>query len=113
MNNNGTPYTNGYHLAETLQQRWATDPRWNGITRDYSAEDVIRLRSSIKVEYSLAKFGADRLWDLLQTEPYLPTFGAMTGAQAVQMIRAGLKAIYLSGWQTAADANLSGQTYPD
>ncbi len=104
---------NGYHVAEALQERWATEYRWQGITRDYTAEDVIKLRSSIKVEYSLAKLGAERLWTLLHSEPYLPTFGAMTGAQAVQMIRAGLKAIYLSGWQTAADANLSGQTYPD
>src|SRR5512140_2269607 len=100
---------NGYHHADELQRQWDTDPRWNGIRRDYSAEDVIKLRTSVKVEFSLAKLGAQRLWELLQTEPYVPTFGALTGAQAVQMIKAGLKAIYLSGWQTAADGNLSGQ----
>lgn len=99
--------------AETLELNWATNERWYGIRRDYTAEDVIRLRPSIEVEYSLARRGAERLWHLLQTEPYVNTFGALTGAQAVQMAKAGLKAIYLSGWQTAADANLAGQTYPD
>ncbi len=96
-----------------LAQQWAMDPRWQGIRRDYTAEDVIRLRPSIKVEYTLAQRGAERLWELLHTEPYVATFGALTGAQAVQMVKAGLKAIYLSGWQTAADANLAYQTYPD
>ena len=96
-----------------LARQWTTDPRWRGIRRDYTAEDVIRLRPSIKVEYTLAKRGAERLWELLHTEPYVATFGALTGAQAVQMVKAGLKAIYLSGWQTAADANLAYQTYPD
>lgn len=99
--------------AEDLKDQWANDPRWAGIQRDYTAEDVNKLRTSIKVEYSLAALGAQRLWHLLQTQAYLATFGALTGAQAVQMIKAGLQAIYLSGWQTAADGNLSAQTYPD
>jgi isocitrate lyase len=87
--------------------------RWNGIRRDYSLEDVVKLRPSMKVEYTIARAGANRLWDLLNHEPYIASLGAMTGAQAVQMVKAGLQAIYLSGWQVAADANLSGQTYPD
>lgn len=99
-------------IAE-LEQRWATDPRWKGIKRDYSAADVVRLRGTLKIEYSLASAGARRLWDLLQTEPYVATFGALTGAQATQMVLAGLKAIYMSGWQVAADNNLASQTYPD
>jgi len=99
--------------AGELNRRWATDPRWHGIRRDYSADDVIRLRPSLKIEYTLARHGAERLWHLLHTEPYVATFGALTGAQAVQMVRAGLKAIYVSGWQVAADGNLAGQTYPD
>lgn len=99
-------------IAE-LEYRWQTDPRWQGIKRNYTAEDVVRLRTSLPIEYSLARYGAERLWNMLQTEPYVHTFGAVTGAQAVQMVKAGLKSIYLSGWQTAADANLAGQTYPD
>ena len=96
-----------------LERRWATEPRWRGIRRDYTAKDVVRLRGSIKVEHTLARRGAERLWELLHTEPCVATFGAQTGAQAVQMVRAGLKAIYVSGWQVAADANLAGHTYPD
>jgi isocitrate/methylisocitrate lyase len=96
-----------------LEQRWATDPRWHGIVRDYSAEDVLRLRGTLVIAHTLAQVGAVRLWELLQSEPYIATFGALTGAQAVQMVKAGLKAIYMSGWQVAADANLAGQTYPD
>ncbi|MFQ5872620.1 MAG: isocitrate lyase, partial [Dehalococcoidia bacterium] len=99
--------------AEELERRWARDPRWQGIKRDYSALDVVKLRSSLKIEYTLARAGAERLWHLLNTEDHLATFGALTGAQAVQMVRAGLDAIYVSGWQVAADANLSGHTYPD
>jgi isocitrate lyase len=99
--------------AEQVKHTWDTNPRWKGIRRDYSAEDVIALRPSIHVEHSLARRGANRLWELLHSEPFVSTFGAMTGAQAVQMVKAGLKALYLSGWQTAADANLSGYTYPD
>jgi isocitrate lyase len=87
--------------------------RWTGIERPYSAEDVERLRGTVQVEHTLARLGAERLWELLQTEPYVPTLGALTGGQAVQMVKAGLKAIYLSGWQVAADANLAGHTYPD
>ncbi len=96
-----------------LEERWANDARWKGISRDYSAEDVIKLRGSLKVEYTFARAGAERLWGLLNTEPYINTLGAVTGAQAVQMVKGGLKGIYMSGWQIAADNNLAGQTYPD
>src|ERR1019366_3169059 len=88
-------------------------PRWAGISRNYTAEDVSRLRGTVKVEYSLAKAGAEKLWRLLHREKYVAALGALTGNQAVQMAQAGLKAIYLSGWQVAADANLAGQMYPD
>ncbi len=87
--------------------------RWDGIERPYTEHDVERLRGSVQVEHTLARLGAERLWQLLQDEPYVAALGAMTGGQAVQMVKAGLKAIYLSGWQVAADANLAGQTYPD
>src|SRR3982751_6389103 len=87
--------------------------RWNGIERPYTSEDVERLRGTVHVEHTLARLGAERLWELLHTEDHVPTFGALTGAQAVQMVKAGLQAIYLSGWQVAADGNLAGQTYPD
>jgi isocitrate lyase len=87
--------------------------RWDGIERPYTAEDVERLRGSVRIEHTLARLGAERLWELLQHEDYVPALGALTGGQAVQMVKAGLKAIYLSGWQVAADANLAGQTYPD
>src|SRR6185295_13618306 len=87
--------------------------RWNGIERLYSEEDVERLRGTIRIEHSLARLGAERLWQLLQDEDYVAALGAMTGGQAVQMVKAGLKAIYLSGWQVAADANLAEQVYPD
>ncbi|MER3514006.1 MAG: isocitrate lyase, partial [Chloroflexota bacterium] len=100
-------------LAEELKQCWAGDPRWRGIWRHYSAEEVVRLRPSIKIDHTLAKLGAERLWHLLHSEPYVSALGALTGAQAVQMVRAGLKALYVSGWQVAADANPAGQTYPD
>jgi isocitrate lyase len=106
------PYSNN-KLEYQLEHEWATNPRWQSIKRPYTADHVIRLRSSLKIEYTLAKVGAERLWDLLKTEPYVNALGAMTGAQAVQMVRAGLKSIYLSGWQVAADANLAAQTYPD
>ena len=96
-----------------LERRWATDPRWSGIKRDYTAEDVVKLRGSVKIEHTLAKMGAERLWQMLQAEEYISSLGALTGAQAAQMVRAGLKAIYVSGWQVAADANQAGQTYPD
>ncbi|MEV4178753.1 isocitrate lyase [Nonomuraea sp. NPDC049709] len=99
--------------AEQLQDEWDNDPRWEGIERTYSAEDVIRLRGSVQEEHTLARLGAERLWSLLHTEDYVNSLGALTGNQAVQQVRAGLKAIYLSGWQVAADANLGAQTYPD
>lgn len=96
-----------------LKQAWAQDSRWKGIRRDYTAEDVVKLRPSLMIEHTLAKAAAERLWKLLNGPGYVNTFGALTGAQAVQMVRSGLQAIYLSGWQVAADQNLSGQTYPD
>jgi isocitrate/methylisocitrate lyase len=99
--------------AEQLQNEWATDPRWRGVRRTYSAADVVRLRGAIQEEHTLARRGARRLWQLLGEEDYVPALGALTGNQAVQMVRAGLQAIYLSGWQVAADANLAGHTYPD
>src|SRR3954466_11769587 len=87
--------------------------RWTGIERPYTSEDVERLRGTVQVEHTLGRLGAERLWELIETEDYVPTLGALTGGQAVQMVKAGLKAIYLSGWQVAADGNLAGQTYPD
>ena len=99
--------------SAALQKEWETNPRWKGVKRTYSAEDVIRLRGSVTEEHTLARLGAERLWELLHTEDYINALGALTGNQAVQQVRAGLKAIYLSGWQVAADANLSGHTYPD
>ena len=92
---------------------WVQDPRWTGITRPYTGKDVVRLRGTIQIEYTLACLGSQRLWDLLHTEPYVKALGALTGNQAVQQVLAGLKAIYLSGWQVAGDANLAGQMYPD
>jgi isocitrate lyase len=100
-------------LAASLRHEWETDPRWAGIERAYSAEDVIRLRGSVQEEYTLARRGANRLWQLLRSADAVRALGALTGNQAVQMVKAGLKAIYLSGWQVAADANLAGQIYPD
>ncbi|GAA2402802.1 isocitrate lyase [Actinomadura vinacea] len=99
--------------AEELQRQWETDERWQGIERTYTAEDVVRLRGSVQEEHTLARLGAERLWKLLHEEDYVHALGALTGMQAVQQVKAGLKAIYLSGWQVAADANLAGQTYPD
>jgi isocitrate lyase len=99
--------------AAELEQRWATDPRWAGVERTYRAADVLRLRGSVAVEQTLARRGSEQLWKLLADEDYINALGAMTGGQAVEMVKAGLKAIYLSGWQVAADANLSEQVYPD
>jgi isocitrate lyase len=99
--------------AAELQEIWDTDPRWDGVERTYSAEDVIRIRGSVREDATLAHRGAENLWNLLHTEDYIRALGAYTGGQAVQQVRAGLKAIYLSGWQVAADGNLAGQTYPD
>jgi isocitrate lyase len=92
---------------------WRTSPRWRGLERNYSVEDVQRLQGSVIIEHTLARRGAEKLWDLLHTEEFVPALGALTGNQAVQQVKAGLKAIYLSGWQVAADANLAGQMYPD
>ncbi|HEX3643549.1 MAG TPA: isocitrate lyase, partial [Ktedonobacteraceae bacterium] len=100
-------------LVTDLVTSWETSTRWQGIRRPYTAEDVIRLRGSLQIEYTLARMGTERLWNLLHSEPYIAALGALTGNQAVQQVKAGLKAIYLSGWQVAADANLAGQMYPD
>ncbi|MBM7791306.1 isocitrate lyase [Tenggerimyces flavus] len=108
-----TETTAAAQAAADLRRSWDTDQRWNGVERAYSAEDVVRLRGSIQEQHTLAKLGAERLWQLLHDEDYVNTLGALTGNQAVQQVRAGLKAIYLSGWQVAADANLAAQTYPD
>ena len=96
-----------------IAEGWKNEKRWKGIKRAYSAADVFRLRGTVHIEYSLARLGAERFWDLLHTEDFVPALGAMTGNQALQQVEAGLKAIYLSGWQVAADANLSGNMYPD
>src|SRR3954466_10851404 len=96
-----------------IERDWENNPRWDGITRDYTADDVVRLRGSIDIAQTLAEMGANRLWELLHDDPYVSALGALTGNQAIQQVRAGLKAIYLSGWQVAADANLAGQMYPD
>jgi isocitrate lyase len=99
--------------AQSLQQEWAEAPRWKGVERAYSAEDVVRLRGSVQIEYTLARLGAEKLWKHMQDEPYVCALGAVTGNQAMQQVKAGLKAIYCSGWQVAADANLAAATYPD
>jgi isocitrate lyase len=97
----------------TLENDWQTNPRWKGVTRGYSASDVVKLRGSLPMEYSVARRGADKLWQLISTTPFVNALGALTGNQAMQQVKAGLKAIYLSGWQVAGDANLAGQMYPD
>src|SRR5690242_7434565 len=96
-----------------LEEKWHNDKRWDGVKRPYSAADVVRLRGSVQIKYTFAEMGAKRLWKLLRSEDYVAALGAMTGCQAVQQVQAGLKAIYLSGWQVAADANTIGHTYPD
>jgi isocitrate lyase len=113
METNGEA-TDGAQQREiaALQDEWARD-RWAGVTRTYTAEQVIRLRGSVRVEHTLARQGSERLWELLHSEPHVAALGALTGGQAIEMVKAGLNAIYLSGWQVAADANLSGQVYPD
>ena len=110
---NGHPESRASQQAAALRQQWSTDPRWRGTERTYTAEDVIRLRGSVQEERTLAWMGAQRLWRLLHEEDYVASLGALTGNQAVQQVRAGLQAIYLSGWQVAADANLAAETYPD
>ena len=99
--------------AQALAKDWAENPRWKGIKRNYTAEDVVRLRGSVHVEHTLAKRGSEKLWNLMHTEPFVNALGALTGNQAMQQVKAGLKAIYLSGWQVAGDANLAGEMYPD
>src|SRR3989454_735846 len=103
--------TNG--KASKLVSDWASNPRWAGVTRPYGANDVEQLQGSIHIEYTLARLGAERLWNLLHTEPYIAALGAMSGNQAIQQVKARLPAIYVSGWQAAADANDAGQMYPD
>ena len=99
--------------AQALAKDWAENSRWKGIKRNYTAEDVVRLRGSVQVEHTLAKRGSEKLWSLMHTEPFVNALGALTGKQAMQQVKAGLKAIYLSGWQVAGDANLAGEMYPD
>ena len=103
----------GSERAERIEKDWSTNARWDGVTRSYTAQDVLKLRGSVDIEHTLARVGAERLWELLRAEEYVHALGALTGNQAMQQVRAGLKAIYLSGWQVAADANLAGQMYPD
>src|SRR5215210_5758621 len=102
---------NGSRVTE-IERGWE-DERWAGIVRPYTAEDVVRLRGSLRIEHTLARMGAERLWELMRTRDYVASLGALTGNQAVQQVKAGLESIYLSGWQVAADANLAGQMYPD
>ncbi|MGB0034760.1 MAG: isocitrate lyase [Candidatus Acidiferrales bacterium] len=111
MKNNGNGSSNGN--SSRLEKEWSTNPRWAGITRPYSQKDVEQLRGSVKIEHTLARLGAERLWNMLHEQPYVASLGAVTGNQAVQQVKAGLAAIYVSGWQVAADANDAGQTYPD
>jgi len=99
--------------AEQIKLDWSNNPRWHGVTRNYTAEDVVRLRGTVAVEHSLARLGAEKLWSSLHREPFVNALGALTGNQAMQQVKAGLKAIYLSGWQVAADANIAGEMYPD
>ena len=110
MSNNGSGIS---QQAKELEQRWKTDPRWKGVERNYTGEDVIRLRGSVQIEHTLARRGAERLWKSLNQEGFIRTFGAYTGMQATNMAKAGLQALYLSGWQVAGDANLASQTFPD
>ena len=110
---NGDMVDNSIKGTLELERDWRENRRWEGITRPYSAEEVARLQGTVRVEHTLARMGAERLWQLLHTEDYVAALGALTGNQAVQQVKAGLKAIYLSGWQVAADANLAGEMYPD
>src|SRR5438552_2805694 len=115
MSTNGTNGANGNGNGKSNKHLnyWSTDPRWSGITRPYSYSDVLRLRGSIQIEYTLARLGTERLWNLMHTDAYVPALGAITGNQAIEMVQAGLKAIYGSGWQVAADGNTAGDVYPD
>src|SRR5580700_9250364 len=111
--NGGNGNGNGAKGQSKLGMEWKFDPRWEGVTRPYSHSDVEQLRGSVRIEHSLARLGAERLWTLLHEQPYVEALGAVTGNQAVQQVKAGLSAIYVSGWQVAADANDAAQTYPD
>jgi len=113
MSSSGTNGANGNGNKHHPLSYWSTDPRWSGITRPYSYSDVVRLRGSIQIEYTLARLGAERLWNLMHTDRYVPALGAITGNQAIEMVQGGLKAIYGSGWQVAADGNTAGDVYPD
>ena len=104
---------NSVRYENALDAEWDENPRWRDVKRDYTGADVSRLRGSVHIEHSLARLGAEKLWRRLNTDDYLPTLGALTGGQAVQQVKAGAKAIYLSGWQVAADANISDAMYPD
>jgi isocitrate lyase len=111
MSSNGTNGANG--KTKHSHADWDSNPRWAGITRPYSYDDVLRLRGTIQIEYTLARLGAERLWNLMHSDAYVPALGAITGNQAIEMVQAGLKAIYGSGWQVAADGNTAGDVYPD
>ncbi len=115
MTTNGTNGTGNPldSAAAALEHEWATNPRWAGVQRNYTAADVLKLRPSLLPESTLARYGAERLWNSMQDTDFVRTFGAVTGAQAVQMAKAGLQSIYVSGWQVAADANTAAHTYPD
>src|SRR5689334_524193 len=104
---------NSLPSVEQIKLDWTNNPRWSGVARNYSAEDVVRLRGTVHIEHSLARIGAEKLWGYLHKEPFVNALGALTGNQAMQQVKAGLKAIYLSGWQVAADANIAGEMYPD
>lgn len=105
--------TTAERRAASLENEWHSSPRWNDVERTYSAQDVVRLQGSVTIEHTLAKRGAQQLWKLLKSEAYVHALGALSGGQAVQMVKAGLKAIYLSGWQVASDANIAEEVYPD
>ena len=111
MSSNGTNGANGN--TKHSHSDWTTHPRWAGIMRPYAYDDVLRLRGTIQIEYTLARLGAERLWNLMHSDAYVPALGAITGNQAIEMVQAGLKAIYGSGWQVAADGNTAGDVYPD
>lgn len=105
--------SNQHERITKLENDWKTNPRWEGLTRPYSAKDVVRLSGSMPIEHSIAKEGAKKFWKLINEQPFVGALGAVTGNQAMQQVKAGLKAIYISGWQTAADANVAGEMYPD
>ena len=113
MESTGSAGRNDQQVIDRLESSWKNDPRWQGVERTYSAADVVRLRGTVVEEQTLARLGAERLWELLHNKPFIRTFGALTGNQAVQMVQAGLEAIYVSGWQVAGDMNEAAQTYPD